>query len=64
MGEKLTNGTNYYIEILNGQTTYYEQVDEFRHGRQSGSNYLFLDLHVGEREKNLPLYGADPWDFP
>ncbi len=64
MGEKLTNATNYYIEILNGQSTYHTQVDEYRHGREAGSNYLFLDLHVGEREKNLPVFGADPWDFP
>jgi prepilin-type processing-associated H-X9-DG protein len=64
IGEKLTLGTNYYVEILRGATTYFAQVDEFRHGRSYGSNYLFLDLHVGPREKNLPVYGADPWDFP
>ena len=64
MGEKLTSGTNYYIEILNGQTTYYEQVDEFRHGRAAGSNYLFQDLHVGGRDRKRPVYGADPWDLP
>ena len=64
LGEKLTMGTNYYVEILNGRSTYFEQVDEVRHGRAYGSNYLFLDLHAGPRERNLPVYGADPWDFP
>jgi prepilin-type N-terminal cleavage/methylation domain-containing protein/prepilin-type processing-associated H-X9-DG protein len=64
MGEKLTVATNYYVEILRGSTTYFAQVDEFRHGRQAGSNYLFLDLHAGPRAKNVPVYGADPWDFP
>ena len=64
LGEKLTVGTNYYVEILNGATTYYAQTDEFRHGRSYGSNYLFMDLHAGPRERNLPMYGADPWDFP
>jgi prepilin-type processing-associated H-X9-DG protein len=64
MGEKLTLATNYYVEILNGQTTYFPQVDEFRHGRQNGSNYLFQDLHAGPRDRKLPVYGADPWDFP
>jgi len=64
LGEKLTLGTNYYVEILSGRSTYFEQVDEVRHGRSYGSNYLFLDLHAGPREKNLPVYGADPWDFP
>jgi prepilin-type processing-associated H-X9-DG protein len=56
--------TNYYVEILSGQSTYFTQFDEFRHGRTHGSNYLFMDLHVGPRAKGLPVYGADPWDFP
>ena len=64
MGEKLTLGTNYYVEILSGRSTYFEQVDEVRHGRSYGSNYLFLDLHAGPRAKDVPVYGADPWDFP
>jgi prepilin-type N-terminal cleavage/methylation domain-containing protein len=72
MGEKKTLGTNYYVEILNGQSTYFEQVDEFRHGMQRGSNYLFADMHVAlmmqmrgrAGDPSLPLFGADPWDFP
>jgi len=64
MGEKLTLATNYYVEILRGATTYFEQVDESRHGRVIGSNYLFLDLHAGPRDRKVPVYGADPWDFP
>ena len=65
MGEKLTMSTNYYVETKpSGGSTYFEQVDESRHGRQAGSNYLFLDLHVGPRERGLPMYGLDPWDFP
>ena len=64
MGEKLTMSTNYYVEILSSGTTYFAQVDEFRHGRSRGSNYLFLDLHAGPRDRKVPVYGADPWDFP
>jgi prepilin-type N-terminal cleavage/methylation domain-containing protein/prepilin-type processing-associated H-X9-DG protein len=64
MGEKLTMSTNYYCEILNGATTYYTQIDEFRHGRQLKSNYLFMDLHVGPYEAPNPMQGEDPWDFP
>ena len=64
MGEKLTTAGNYFVEILSGRTTYYDQVDESRHGRVYGSNYLYLDMHVGPRAKNLPMFGADPWDFP
>ena len=64
MGEKLTLATNYYVEILHGQSTYAAQVDEYRHGRVNGSNYLFRDLHAGPRDRKVPVYGADPWDFP
>jgi type II secretory pathway pseudopilin PulG len=64
MGEKLTLSTNYYVETKPGGTTYFEQVDEHRHGVQNGSNYLYLDMHVGPRERNLPVFGLDPWDFP
>jgi type II secretory pathway pseudopilin PulG len=64
MGEKRTLGTNYYVEILHGRSTYDAQVDEAKHGIRRGSNYLFLDLHAGERDLKLPVYGADPWDLP
>jgi prepilin-type N-terminal cleavage/methylation domain-containing protein/prepilin-type processing-associated H-X9-DG protein len=63
MGEKLTLATNYYVEILNGATTYYAQVNEFAHGKR-GSNYLYLDTHVGPIDRRRAMYGEDPWDFP
>jgi prepilin-type N-terminal cleavage/methylation domain-containing protein len=63
-GEKLTSAGNYFVEILSGRTTYYDQVDESRHGRVYGSNYLYLDMHAGPRPKGLPMFGWDPWDFP
>jgi len=64
LGEKLTISTNYYVEILNGQSTYFAQVDESRHGRVRGSNYLYMDMHAGPRARGLPVLGEDPWDFP
>jgi type II secretory pathway pseudopilin PulG len=65
MGEKLTLATNYYVETkAGGATTYHDQVDPFRHGAQLGSNYLYLDMHVGPRDRKLPVFGLDPWDFP
>lgn len=65
MGEKKTLATNYYVEMLNGASTYEPQVEEFRHGLSPpGSNYLFLDLHVGLRDLKRPVFGQDPWDFP
>jgi prepilin-type N-terminal cleavage/methylation domain-containing protein len=63
MGEKLTLSTNYYVETMSSGSTYKDQVDEARHGLQSGSNYLFLDMHVGPRDLKLPVVGLDPWDF-
>ncbi|HEY1684923.1 MAG TPA: type II secretion system protein [Tepidisphaeraceae bacterium] len=64
MGEKKTLSTNYYVEILSGNSTYEEQVDLYRHGKTIGSNYLYLDLHVDSNGPTTTAYGADPWDFP
>ena len=40
-------------------------VEQYRHGATHGSNYLFLDMHVGlfhaKDENDLPR-GLDPWD--
>jgi prepilin-type N-terminal cleavage/methylation domain-containing protein/prepilin-type processing-associated H-X9-DG protein len=65
-GEKITQSTNYYVENLPRGTTYYEQVEKYRHGARLASNYLFLDLHVdnnGPIEKKFKEW-ADPWDLP
>jgi prepilin-type processing-associated H-X9-DG protein len=64
MGEKLTSATNYYVEILNGLSTYDAQVEKYRHGQKTGSNYLYLDLHVDSNGPTTTTYGQDPWDFP
>jgi prepilin-type processing-associated H-X9-DG protein len=64
MGEKKTSATNYYVEILNGASTYEDQVDPYRHGSKIGSNYLYLDLHVDSNGPTTTAYGQDPWDFP
>lgn len=64
MGEKITDATNYYVEILGGGSTYDAQVEKYRHGKKIGSNYLYLDLHVDSNGPTVTNYGADPWDFP
>jgi prepilin-type processing-associated H-X9-DG protein len=50
---------------------YSTRVEPYRHGIKHGSNYLFLDLHVGlfKPKKNpdgtdATLVGIDPWDVP
>ena len=41
------------------------RVEPYRHGLKKGSNYLFLDLHVGTLvNRRNTLWGIDPWDPP
>jgi prepilin-type N-terminal cleavage/methylation domain-containing protein/prepilin-type processing-associated H-X9-DG protein len=63
-GEKQTASTNYYVEILGGNSTYFAQTDRYRHGAQLASNYLYLDLHVDNKGPVDTVHGSDPWDFP
>lgn len=61
MGEKQTRAGDYYMTT--GEFT--AVVEQRRHGRFAGSNYLFLDLHVGAMPpSNRVRFGADPWDLP
>src|SRR5688572_13532669 len=48
MGEKVTSEDDYYVQRIPGQgSDYFTLIEKYRHGRVRGSNYLFLDLHVG-----------------
>ena len=38
-------------------------VEPFRHGTALGSNYLFLDLHVGVLKSDDAFNAVDPWDL-
>ncbi|HEY7087552.1 MAG TPA: prepilin-type N-terminal cleavage/methylation domain-containing protein [Tepidisphaeraceae bacterium] len=60
MGEKKTEWEDYYMN----EHDFPSRVEFFRHGLQAGSNYLFLDWHVGALRKNDSLIGMDPWDLP
>jgi prepilin-type N-terminal cleavage/methylation domain-containing protein/prepilin-type processing-associated H-X9-DG protein len=67
MGEKRTDYNDYYMDPPSGpgkDWDYKTRVDLYKHGLQLGSNYLFLDLHVGTLPKKFFLGGIDPWDFP
>jgi prepilin-type N-terminal cleavage/methylation domain-containing protein/prepilin-type processing-associated H-X9-DG protein len=70
MGEKRTSEPDYYMD---GESTgnpagdFDRVVEPYRHGLRLGSNYLFLDLHVGTVYKKpdakvIEIAGIDPWD--
>ena len=56
LGEKRAESVHYFIDAAD----YEEAADPYKHGLRVGSNYLFLDTHVGAM-----LRGAqeayDPW---
>jgi prepilin-type processing-associated H-X9-DG protein len=59
MGEKRSDYPDYYMDPGNYST----RVELFRHGLRLGSNYLFLDLHVGTLKDVKQIAAAiDPWD--
>jgi prepilin-type N-terminal cleavage/methylation domain-containing protein/prepilin-type processing-associated H-X9-DG protein len=59
MGEKRSDYPDYYMNPGNYST----RVELFRHGLKLGSNYLFLDLHVGTLKDTKEIATAmDPWD--
>lgn len=67
MGEKVTDQPDYYMnENGNGQSDYDAgKVELYRHGLRLGSNYLYLDLHVGPfrfNNRNQMQNNVDPWD--
>lgn len=66
-GEKVTTERDYYMEgsSLPGDnnTEFNRVVEKYRHGIRLGSNYLYLDGHVGTVLPNSALTGLDPWDL-
>jgi prepilin-type N-terminal cleavage/methylation domain-containing protein len=67
VGEKVTDQRDYYMEgsSIPGDpnTEFTRVVEKYRHGIQLGSNYLYLDSHVGTVLPNAALTGMDPWDL-
>jgi prepilin-type N-terminal cleavage/methylation domain-containing protein/prepilin-type processing-associated H-X9-DG protein len=61
MGEKKSDYPDYY---MNEHTDYPSRIEFYRHGPKLGSNYLYLDWHVGTLRQNDALIGMDPWDVP
>jgi prepilin-type N-terminal cleavage/methylation domain-containing protein/prepilin-type processing-associated H-X9-DG protein len=58
MGEKRSDRIDYYMTT--GE--FDDVVEPYRHGATLGSNYLFLDLHVGLLLKQQAIDAIDPWD--
>lgn len=59
MGEKVMDRNDYYMDrgdFAEGL------VDAYKHGAKLGSNYLFVDLHVGLLAEKDAVFGVDPWD--
>jgi prepilin-type N-terminal cleavage/methylation domain-containing protein len=58
MGEKRSDMADYYMDIGDFDT----RVEKYRHGVKLGSNYLFLDMHVGITPPSVASGAIDPWD--
>ncbi len=60
MGELKDTTSDYYMQ----GGDYPSRIELYRHGIRHGSNYLFLDLHVGLFVPHEMFAGAaDPWDI-
>ncbi len=71
MGEKVTSWNDYYMNAGGRRFAgdyAMGKVDTFKHGTRLGSNYLYMDLHVGsfrDRDDGGALdRRLDPWDIP
>ncbi|HVT80620.1 MAG TPA: type II secretion system protein [Phycisphaerae bacterium] len=61
LGEKKSTANDYYMD--KGET-FDSIVELYRHGISVGSNYLFMDWHVGMlTSKRDVIAGIDPWDI-
>jgi prepilin-type N-terminal cleavage/methylation domain-containing protein len=58
LGEKNASYPDYYMDSGNYPT----RVNPYMHGVRLGSNYLFLDMHVGVNKPKEALVAIDPWD--
>jgi prepilin-type processing-associated H-X9-DG protein len=58
MGEKKSSETDYHMDL----NDFDRVVEQYRHGLQLGSNYLFLDGHVDTKLPTQARTAIDPWD--
>ena len=57
-GEKIGDERDLYME----EGEFDRVVEQFRHGRSKGSNYLFFDSHVEVATFDQARPGLDPWE--
>jgi len=68
MGEKTTSWEDYYMNAEDYRRDRpgdfaLGKVELYRHGLRLGSNYLYMDMHVGTfRRSDQFDRGVDPWD--
>jgi prepilin-type processing-associated H-X9-DG protein len=67
MGEKTTSEPDYYMNEVAGNKSDFDagKVELYRHGLRLGSNYLYMDLHVGPfkfRNATQMKQNVDPWE--
>jgi len=64
MGEKYLYKSDYFMEKNSASDSDYDVlVDQFKHGLQHGSNYLYLDGHVDNDTRENAIRALDPWDL-
>jgi prepilin-type processing-associated H-X9-DG protein len=64
MGEKVSTSDDYYMENTGPSSDFDSIVEQYRHGVNLGSNYLYLDAHVGSEPPVMTEGLLDPWDVP
>ena len=60
MAEKKPSESDYYMDPFQGD--YPRVVEHYRHGRQRGSNYLYLDGHAECFVPPPDQQNMDAWD--
>jgi prepilin-type N-terminal cleavage/methylation domain-containing protein/prepilin-type processing-associated H-X9-DG protein len=58
-GEKRSLERDYYMQADDFERV----VEKYRHGVEKGTNFLYMDGHVGHAVPSDAMQGIDPWDL-
>jgi len=69
VGEKVSTARDYYLEKEHyndpfSVSEFLSLIEPYRHGTVYGSNYLYMDIHVGSALPTEAAGAIDPWDVP